>query len=163
MKKFLGAWFAMLISGVAVAGTFEVPNEAPALTVTVPDNWRPNHSEDGVDAASPDNSVFFSIATFAAGDCAAARDDAVKFLTRNGMTIDLPSATVSAWRLAGVQTTQTLYSAEEDGKAKQVMITVAPLSANLCLQLAQWGVQKGFQRNAGGLKKIFDSIRLLDK
>ena len=143
----------------ASAGTFDVPDEKPAVTVAVSDQWNPNHSEEGVDVASPDRSVFMTIYTFKTDDCRAARDDALKFLTRNGMAVDQASAQQSAQPLAGLEATKTRYSAKENGQGRQLVIIVAPVRDKECLQIAQWGTAKGFQRNEAGLAKIVASIK----
>ncbi|CCE00852.1 hypothetical protein [Bradyrhizobium sp. STM 3809] len=163
MRTLIGALSILAISTAAVAGTFGVPYDKSAFTVTVPDGWSPNHSEDGVDAAAPGNAFFMSIYTFAGENCAAARDDLVAMLTRNGMTVDRASAKESAQTLPGLQGTATQYAATEDRKTRQVVALVAPLPGKRCLQVAQWGTADGFQRNAAAVTKILGSIKLTGK
>ncbi|CAL77091.1 hypothetical protein; putative signal sequence [Bradyrhizobium sp. ORS 278] len=163
MRTLIAALSIMAITTAAVAGTFGVPYEKSAFTITVPDGWSPNHSEDGVDAAAPGNTFFMSIYTFDGDNCAAARDDVVAMLTRNGMTIDRASAKESAQPLAGLQGTATQYAATEDKKARQIVALVAPLPGKRCLQVAQWGTADGFQRNAAAVTKILGSIKLTGK
>ena len=161
MKASIGAISVCIFSTVAAAGTFEVPYEKPSYTVAVPDKWSPNHSDSGVDAAAPDRSTFLSISTFDTADCAAARDDALTFLSHDSMIIDKTSATESASSIAGRPATQTRYSGTSEGKANLVVILVAPLGGKRCIQIAQWGTPAGSKNNAGGVAQILGSIKLL--
>ncbi|MGJ4928244.1 hypothetical protein ACQR1I_16055 [Bradyrhizobium sp. HKCCYLS2038] len=163
MRTLLAALCMAAMSTAALAGSFGVPYEKSAFTVTVPDGWNPNHSEDGVDAAAPGNAFFMTIYTFAGADCTAARDDVVAMLTRNGMSIDRASAKDSAVPLPGLQGSATQYSGSEDKKARQIVALVAPLPGKRCLQIAQWGTPDGFQRNAAAVTKILGSIKLSGK
>ena len=81
------AILSFLAIGAAHADVFDVPYEHPALTIDVPGSWNPNHSEDGVDAAAPDNTLFFSIYTTAAGGATAVQSESLAILSRNGMKI----------------------------------------------------------------------------
>ena len=153
----------LALPGAAWAGTFDVPYEKPAVTVVVPNAWHPNQSPEGVDVASPDRSVFMTIYTFETSDCREARDDALKFLTRNGMTIDQASAQESVQPIAGVEAARTRYAAKEDARDRQLLVIVAPVRANECLQIAQWGAANGFQKNEAGLAKIVASIKRTGK
>jgi hypothetical protein len=162
MKAFIAA-IAAFISTAAAAGTFNVPYEKPSYTVAVPDKWNTNASDTGVDAAAPDRSTFLSISTFDTEDCTAARDDALKFLSRDSMIIDKTSATESASSIASRPATLTRYSGKADGKANQFVIVVAPLAGKRCIQIAQWGTPTGSKKNAAGVAQILGSIKLLGK
>jgi hypothetical protein len=155
---------ALLLSALAIgptqAGTFKIEVSKPPVSITVPDDWSPNRSQDGVDGISPDNSVSFLLYDAQAKDAAAANGDALNVLTRNGMTIDRNSTQASVATLAGLAATATQYSASEDEKPRQVRIVIAPVSGKRHLQLVQWGTAEGARKNAAALKKIFDSIKV---
>jgi hypothetical protein len=152
--------FALLTVGAAEAGTFKIEAGVPPVTIAVPDSWNPNSSEDGVDCIAPDNTVSLSLYDAKAKDAAAAAEDALGILTRNGIKLDRNSAETSAVSLAGLKGTATQYSASEDGKPRQVKIAIAQVSGGRYLQLLQWGTAEGAKKNAAALKKISDSIKV---
>jgi hypothetical protein len=157
---FLAVGLAVLICGPAQAGVFTVPYEKPALTISVPDRWNPNHSEDGVDAAAPDNAAFFSIYTAQADSAGAVQRDSLAILTRNGMTIKPKPVSEAPASFAGLDWTQSQYAATEDGKPKTVTLDVAPLGAKRYIQLLIWGTPEGVAKNDAALQKIFATIKL---
>jgi hypothetical protein len=152
--------FAVLLCGAAHAGTFDVPYDAPKLTITVPDKWSPNHSDEGVDAAAPDNSVFFSIYTSQASDAAAVQRDSLAILTRNGITIEKEPSTETASSFGGLNWAEREYSATEDGKPKLVRVDASHLSGKLYVQLFIWGTPAGMKKNIASLNGILSTIKL---
>ena len=52
-----------LSTAIAPAGTIKVPQDEPAVTVTIPDNWEPEADDVGVLAESPDNlaTIYFEV------------------------------------------------------------------------------------------------------
>src|ERR1043166_7759323 len=90
--KFLGICIAALLcASAALAAGYDVPYAKPAFVISVPDRWNPNHSDIGVDAASPDSSLFFSIYVMEAKDAAAVEADSLAMLKRNAMNVNLKS------------------------------------------------------------------------
>ena len=94
--------FVLLISRAAHADVFDVPYEYPVLSIAVPASWNPNHSEDGVDAAAPYNTVFFSIYTSNADSIAGVQQESLAILTRNGMKIARQRAPERSQSFAGL-------------------------------------------------------------
>jgi hypothetical protein len=154
---------ALQFSNAAQAGVFDVPYENPALTITVPARWSPNHSDEGVDAAAPDNSAFFSIYTMDAVGSADVQRDSLAILTRNGMHIEKKPISEQTLSFSGLNWVEQKYSATEDGKPAVVQIDAAPLAGKRYVQLLIWGAPEGIEKNAGNLKKIFGTIKLVKK
>jgi hypothetical protein len=150
----------ILAGGAAQAGVFTVPDDKPALTVAVPDRWNPNHSEDGVDAAAPDNAAFFSIYVTQADSAAAVQRDSIAVLTRNGMTIRPKPTSEGQMSFAGLDWTQGQYAATEDGKPRSVKLYAAHLAGKRYVQLWVQGTPDGVSKNDAALQKIFATIKL---
>ena len=65
MKKtsLLLALIFTLTTAMAPADTIKVPQDEPAVTLNIPDNWEPDQDDAGVLAESPDNvaTVYFEV------------------------------------------------------------------------------------------------------
>jgi hypothetical protein len=151
---------ALLLSSGAFAGTFDVPYANPRLAITVPNSWSPNHSDDGVDAAAPDNSVFFSIYTDEAGTPALVQTDSMAILTRNGMTVEKKPIAERPMSFGGLDWVEDEYRAAQDGKPRLVRLDASHLSGKSYVQLFVWGTPEGMAKNAAGLRKILATIKL---
>jgi hypothetical protein len=57
----LGAALLAGLAGPAFAKNFAVPANNPALTLSIPDKWKPDEIQYGYGAKSPDGDVFFSV------------------------------------------------------------------------------------------------------
>jgi len=156
----LGAIFSLLATGSAHADVFDVPYEHPALTIAVPERWNPNHSEDGVDAAAPDNALFFSIYTAVENDVAAVQRNSLDILSRNGVLANRQAVSEHSRTFAGLSWVESEYSANEDGKPRQVKLEVSRLSGKRFIQVFIWGSPKGMKENSTGLDEILKTIKL---
>ena len=160
-RKLFAALLLALTLAVPARAAFDVPYEKPALAISVPGRWNPNHSDIGVDAAAPDNALFFSIYVMTAKNAQAVQADSVAMLKRNGMTLDEKSVRRTEMNLfAGLVWVQSDYAATEDGKPRMVRVEAAPLPDGRYVQLAIWGTPQGFTKNAAALKSILATIKL---
>ncbi|NTF45498.1 histidine kinase [Rhizobium sp. AC27/96] len=73
---------------LANAKTLAFPSEAPIASVTIPDNWKPQETETGIDANSPDAAIYFALDVASGDNVEKVIGDAVDFLDKNGVKID---------------------------------------------------------------------------
>jgi hypothetical protein len=169
MRRFLFAigltgFLTVFLAGLAQAGVFKIPEEgATAISIDVPDSWNPNVSDDTIDTASPDRAVFFWLTVEKEADVAAVKAEALKALTRNGLKIDLAGVKESTSAFAGIDSTEWVYSATDNGQPRTVKIRATALGNNRFIQLAQWGPQAAFDKHAAALTKIFASVKAVGK
>ncbi len=89
MKKILVLAAALVVVPFfAHAETLVFPSDAPVASVTIPDAWGPKETISGIEAKSPDSAIYFSIDVATDKNMDKVIEDAVKFLTDNGVTID---------------------------------------------------------------------------
>lgn len=162
MKRATAAAFllAVFVVSTAQADTLKIEISKPPVSITVPDDWSPNHSEDEVDGVSPDSSVSFLLYDTQAKDLTSAGGDAINVLNKNGMKVERGATQTRAGTLAGYAATETQYSASEDEQPRQVNLAVALVSGKRYLVFVRWGTSDGLRKNAPALKKIVDSIKV---
>jgi len=158
-----GLWAAVFLD-IAQAGVFKIPEAKSAISIDVPDSWNPNLSDETIDTASPDRTVFFWLTVEKEADVAAVKLEATKALTRNGLKFDQAGGKESTSAFAGIDSTEWVYSAvSDDGQPKTVKIRVVALGNNRFVQLAQWGPQAAFDKHAAALAKMFVSVKVIGK
>jgi hypothetical protein len=108
--------------------------------------------------------VFFWLTVEKEADVAAVKAKALKALTRNGLKIDQAGVKESTSAFAGIDSTESVYSAIADnGQPRTVKIRAVAIGNNRFIRLAQWGPQAAFDQHAAALTKIFASVKLAGK
>ena len=148
----------------AKAGTYTIPYDKPVATISVPDSWNPNSSDDGVDASSPDNKLFFSVYAAPDEDEKGALRIAAR-IASNGdvMKIDLDTVRERHVKFGKLATSEYQFDMVMENKPGVVTINLVPLNAGGFLQIIHWGSKQGIAKNGGAESKIFATIRLTGK
>lgn len=120
--------------------------------------------DEGLDAVSPDNKLFFSIYVAADEDEKVALRGAVT-IAANGdvMKIDLASVKETTAMIGKIMTNRYDFSMSMNGRHGALAINLAPLKAGGYLQIIRWGDNQGFRKNASGFKRIFETLTLTGK
>ena len=155
-------WSASLPLNLAQAGTYSIPMDKSVAEIDVPDSWNPNSSDLGVDAASPDNKLFFSIySTKNKDEKVALRDASVIFADGQVLQIDINSLEKQTVDIGSIPTHQYGYDTKMNGKPGHIAISLAKVKTGGYLQIIRWGTRKSLSRNYPGSQKIFKSLKLL--
>lgn len=161
MKKtfLLAAAFAMAPI-FAQAATLVFPSDAPVASVTIPDAWDPKETISGIEAKSPDSAIYFSIDVATDKDMDKVIDEAVKFLTDNGVTIDPATQSDSGdVEINGM----SFGSIEFDGKdvdgPVEVSLGFASPSEGKMLVVTYWGTKATQDAHNKDLGEILRSLK----
>ena len=84
----IAAALACVLATPAFAKVFELPDANPAVTVDLPNRWKPSETDHGVEATSPDNETYVALETATAKGMNQLIDEDLAFLTKSGVTID---------------------------------------------------------------------------
>ena len=158
--------FALILAclplNLVQAASYSIPMDNSVAEINVPDSWNPNSSDLGVDAASPDRKLFFSIYATTNDDEKAALDEA-STIAMNGdvLQIDIKSLDAKTVNIGDVLSHQYAYNATYNGKPGYLVINLAKTSTGGYLQIICWGTRKSFKMNYSGTAKIFKSLKLL--
>ena len=160
MKKFAFAAFtALLMSTAAHAADISFPSDAPVATISIPDDWGPKETETGIDATSPDNSIYLAADVADAKDTTAVVTDAVKYLKDQGVTVDEKSAKQTEDKLNGMP----MFAIDWDGTDKDGPVTISlaavTVSADKNLVFTYWGTKGEQDKNQAALVAILQSLK----
>jgi hypothetical protein len=84
--------FSLVLSSLAPAGTLNIPEDKPAISVDIPDSWKPETTDKGIACESPDKvaTIFFEVTS--AKGLEALIDENVDWLTKDqGVQLDKAS------------------------------------------------------------------------
>jgi len=160
MKTALLAALAFVtLASPSFAGELQFPSDAPVATITFPDDWSAQETETGIDASSPDESIYFAVDVAEAKDTNAVVEEAVKYLASQGVTVDTATAKESKGKLNGMDVVNVNWNGtDKDGP---VTIGLAALAANAekVLVATYWGTQGEQDKNAEAMGAIINSLK----
>lgn len=144
----------------ANAATLEFPSDSPIASVTIPDAWGPKETVSGIEATSPDAAIYFSIDVATDTNMDKVIDDAVKFLTDNGVTLDDTTKRDSGdVEINGM----TFGSIEFDGKDAdgpvEISLGFASPAEGKMLVVTYWGTKATQDAHSKELVDILKSLK----
>jgi hypothetical protein len=141
------------------AGTHKVPQEKTIATVTLPDAWKANDYDEGVEVNSDDGEVYLAVEATDAKGVKASMEAAMKYLTKKGVTVDADSAKQEEGKLNGMEAVDISWDGKDDEGAAKISLTVIEISGNKALLLIYWASPDGEKKHLEELHKIAQSIK----
>jgi hypothetical protein len=149
-----------LMPVAAEAKTFRLGKPAVA-TVSIPDSWKPEETEDGIEANSPDGTIYLSIEVAPLGDgtaLAKAMRAAVDWVTEQGAKLngygEAVNATVNGWEAIAATTS----GKDADGNDTMVDVVGVIVSPTTGLVLLSWYDPRG-EKNRPAVERIINSLK----
>ena len=161
MKKtfILAAAFAMA-PFFAHAATLVFPSDAPLASVTIPDAWDPKETISGIEAKSPDSAIYFSIDVATDKDMGKVIDEAVKFLTDNGVTIDpTTQSDFGDVEINGMNFGSIEFDGKDADGPVEVSLGFASPAEGKMLVVTYWGTKATQDAHNKDLGEILQSLK----
>lgn len=161
MKKtfVIAAAFAMM-PFLAHAETLVFPSDAPIASVTIPDAWGPKETISGIEAKSPDSAIYFSIDVATDKDMDKVIDEAVKFLTDNGVTIDAATQKDSGdVEINGMNFGSIEFDGTDADGPVEVSLGFASPTEGKMLVVTYWGTKATQDAHSADLGEILKSLK----
>lgn len=153
--------FAPMLGPIhAQAATLEFPSDAPIASVTIPDAWEPKETTSGIEATSPDAAIYFSIDVASDATMDQVINDAIKFLTDNGVTIDETTKSDSGdVEINGMTFGSIEFDGEDADGPVEVSLGFASPSAGKMLVVTYWGTKETQGAHSKDLVAILKSLK----
>jgi hypothetical protein len=149
-----------LAPSLAIAGTFPIPAENPIATVSIPDSWKPNAYDVGVEGTSADGALYVAFESVDAADVKTATEEGLKYYVKNGVETDLASMKTKDIKINNLDAFDLSFTGKDkDGPANISLTLVKTNSPAKFLLLYYWGSSGGEKANGAELKAISDSIQ----
>lgn len=150
-----------LLSSITFAGTLNIPESKPAVTVDVPDSWKPEKIDTGIVIESPDQAVTMYMEVTAAK----ASDDLLKenleYLTKEQhLMVNTASMKLTDAKIGGKACMRMSF----DGESKEygpadVGFIVLELAKDRVITITFWFNKKDASAHTASVDKILDSIK----
>ena len=160
MKNALfAALLLALVPAASEAATLNFPSDDPAAAITIPDDWKPEETETGIQAESPDQAIYISIDVADAESTEKVVNDAIDFLKEKGVTIDPATQKESEDKFNGMVMKNLDWSGKDaDGDASIGLSFVQPNPEQL-LVITYWGTKGEQEKHGEELMAIINSLK----
>lgn len=160
MKKALfAAVMLALTPALSYAATLEFPSDAPAASITIPDDWGPKETESGIDATSPDNAIYLSVDVAGAETADKVVSDAIDFLKEKGVTIDTATQKESEDQLNGMVMKNLDWSGTDADGPVSIGLSFVQPSEDKLLVITYWGTKGEQEKHGEALMAIISSLK----
>ncbi|HEX8373158.1 MAG TPA: hypothetical protein VF585_10290 [Chthoniobacterales bacterium] len=142
-----------------VAADFNIPEEDSIAKITIPDDWKSEEFDGGVESNSEDGSVYLAVEATESTTAAAAMEEAFAYLKKKGVTVDEKSAKQEELKLNGFDVVDISWDGkDEDGPCK-VSVAVIAITEDKGLLLTYWTTPEGEKENLKEIQSITNSIK----
>ena len=157
MKWVYAALLVVALAVPAMARTFPVPPDAPAITVTTPDNWKVSEIEYGFSAMSSGEDVYFSV-EYASGDKAVEKmmNDNESWMKENKIKQVKPN--VEEGKINGIAIKHYEFDTTDDNGKTLVDFFLVPAGNSLAM-LTFWGSVAERNRHEAEIVGIMNSVK----
>ncbi len=158
MKSALHAVLLVVaLAGPAMARTFPVPPDAPAITVTTPDKWKVSEIDYGFSAMSSGEDIYFSV-EYASGDKAVKKmmDDNESWMKENKIKQVKPN--VEEGKINGVDVKHYEFDTTDENGKTLVDFFLVPAGNSLAM-LTFWGSVAERNKHQDEIMGILNSVK----
>jgi len=149
-----------LLTTPTIAKNFAVPDKNPAVTITVPNDWKTQEIEFGYSARPPDEAVFFSV------EFASARNIDKMMATNQAWMKDNKIKMVEPIKadapLNGIPATIFQYKTTDGNGPTTVDFILLPAGNNRMIMITVWGNDEERETHGKALDAIFGSIKAIN-
>jgi hypothetical protein len=149
-----------LLVGTLSAKTIKIPDDDPAISVNVPDSWKPEETEKGIATESADQeaTVLFEVTSAKGTD--ALLDENVGWLKEQKVSIDQSSKSEKDFKIGSTSWSRVSWDGTNDefGPAT-IGFAFSDAGNGKVLVVTYWITKKGFEKHEAELNKIFESVK----
>lgn len=147
------------LAGSAEAKTIGLPDESPVANVMIPDSWKPEDIDDGVQAHSPDGSVYLSIEVGDVGNINDLIDNTFAYLKKNKVRIDESTKKDTEITLNGLSVKDITWTGRDKDGPTVVGVSLIAVPSEKVLILTHWASPEGEKKYNDAIAAIMQSIK----
>lgn len=156
----IAAMAALLHASGALAGELKFPSDAPVASITFPDDWTSaKETETGIDATSPDDTIYIAIDVADPKDTDAVITDAVNWLAGLGVTVDSTTAKQVEGTLNGMQVVNVDWDGNDKDGPVSIGLAAVAVNTNKVLVVTYWGTKGEQDKNDAAMADIINSLK----
>ena len=148
-----------LVAMPVMAKTYQLPDDNPAVSVTLPDKWEPKEVEKGVEATSPDGETYVSLETATAKGMDKLIEEDIQFLTDQGVVVDKATQQTHDTTINGMSVSFLRWSGKDKDGPTNITLGIYGVTGNLVLLMTAWSSPNGEQTYDKEMKQIVSSVK----
>ncbi|RDJ27572.1 hypothetical protein DWF00_11575 [Bosea caraganae] len=149
-----------LLAMPAAAKNFAVPDKNPAITITVPDDWKSEEIAYGYSARPKDEAIFFSVEFADARNVEKMLDNNEAWMKENKIKKVAPIKADAP--LNGIPATIFQFRTSDENGPTVVDFIMMSAGNNRMIMLTVWGSNEERETHAKALDAIFGSIKAIN-
>lgn len=147
------------MAGSASAKSIALPDDAPVANVSIPDSWKPEDIDDGIQAQSPDGSVYLSLEVGDIGNLNDLIENTFAYLKKNKVRIDDSTKKESDVSLNGLAVKDITWTGRDSDGATVVGVSFITVSPEKVLVLTHWASPDGEKKYNEAITAMMQSIK----
>jgi hypothetical protein len=153
--------FSFFLIRLASAGTVQIPEDSPAISVRIPDSWKPEGTDKGIACESPDQvaTIFLEVTSRKGSDALISEN--VKWLTHDqGVDIDQATEREKNFEDAGIVWRSISWTGNSKEWGPAIVGFMFTEAGNgKVLTVTYWITEKDKEKQAQTLNTIFESVK----
>jgi hypothetical protein len=159
MRMFLVSCFLLSSLGLsAFAETFKLPALKPIVSFVLPDSWKPNETDAGLQANSVDGEIYIAVEFVDSDSLKDMIDATVTFLDQQGVKVDKKAKSEGDSTLNDMSISHTTYNATDKDGPCEVSLSFLTVAPGKGLMITYWGSSDAADKHKESLEKILGSI-----
>jgi hypothetical protein len=164
MKIF--ALTVLLTSGLfsaAFAGEHKLSPKDPVATITVPDKWKAEETDEGLDINSDDDEIYINIELNDAQSLEGAIEESLGYLKKNKVVLDKSSEKKQEATFNGMSIVDYEWKGTDADGACNISLTILGVTKDKLLLMLYWASPDGEKAHLKDLQAIQQSIKPIAK
>ena len=141
--------------------TFKLPAEESIASITIPDDWKSKEIDDGVEAQSADDEVYFYVEATDAKGVEKSIEEAVKYLQGQGVTVDDKTMKQSDGKINGMEVMEVDWKGKDKDGATEISLSIVVVTKDKGLLVVYWASPEGTKKHMKTLGEIANSIKAI--
>lgn len=147
------------LAGGLAAKTMKLPAQNSAASVNVPDSWKPDPTDEGMEAVSPDGSVYIAIEVADIGNIEDLINENFAYLKKNKVQINEKSRKDRELTLNGMHVADFSFDGRDKDGPTKISISLINVKPEKLLVVTYWASPAGEKKYNDAILSILNGIK----
>ena len=145
----------------AVAEDFKMPEKKPVVSVTLPDSWKPEETDAGVQGQSPDGAVYLAVeSSRSEKGVSEIIDSTFEMFKEHKVDVDKSTKKTNKLTIAGEEAEEMLYTGKDEDGPATISLTIFSVKDTVIV-ITYWASSDKVEKDNPAIVKIVKSIKAL--
>ena len=146
----------------ATAENFKMPERKPVISVTFPDSWKPEETDDGVQGQTPDSAVYVAVeASRSEKGVNAIIDSTFEMFKEHKVDVDKSTKQTNKLKIAGQDAEEMVFTGKDEDGPTTISITIFSVKDTVIV-ISYWATTSKEEKYSAAIGKLVSSVKALD-